>query len=248
MKHGLAAVAAVYALCAGAGGQASAAILEYDWSGTVFLGSDQTGVFGVAGANLTGDSYTARFIFDDTLGTRFSEYRVDNIVYNPIINVNSPALSATLTINNVSVTFDTSGTGNANNDPQHAYECNSTFGPGTFASPNYSIINESLFGVSYSPPTLEANFSAVGSTGNYGNYFQIAEHEPTNPDTPQARGLLLPSMVSERVISAAPEPSTWVLMMTGVFGGGLATRRRRFGDMPATFTDPEGKLDSQRYS
>ena len=226
MKHALAATTVAFALCAGAEGRASAANLEYDWTGTVRLGVDGTGVFGPAGASLGGDAYTVRYIFDDTRGTRISDYGVENIVYNPILNEDSPALYATLTINNVSVTFNASGAGNANNDPADNDEYNSAEGPGTSSEPDYSFVTQDLFDVSYSPPTLEANFSATGLSNPDGDLFQIAENEPGGP-TPQASGLLLPSMVSERVVSAAPEASTWVLIMTGIFGVGLAVRWRQ---------------------
>lgn len=67
MRGGLMAalVAAVTLACAG---HVSAATFVLTWSGTIASGTDPGGLFGIAGADLTGQSFTASMTFDPALG------------------------------------------------------------------------------------------------------------------------------------------------------------------------------------
>ena len=207
-------------------GMAHGAILEYDWSGTVTSGNDLTGVFGAAGANLAGDSYTATFLFNDALGMTVSfpgelnELNGGPSSYGDV----SPALKATLTINDRTASFLGNGQGNVADFPlgnEYRTYAAADYTQGTFDA---SFIEQDLL-TADAPATLEANFTGSGLPGSL-NKFQIAQGQPFHGGN-DASGVLAPTVVTEHVISAAPEPSTWLLMMAGIGGIGLTLRRRR---------------------
>jgi hypothetical protein len=52
--------------------QASAAIMDVTYAGTVDYGIDALGLFGAAGANLIGKSWVATYTFDTSLGYLYS--------------------------------------------------------------------------------------------------------------------------------------------------------------------------------
>ena len=58
---------ALVALSLGAANAAEAGIVYVTWTGTVAAGSDNAGLFGDAGANLTGTSFTAYFTIDSSM-------------------------------------------------------------------------------------------------------------------------------------------------------------------------------------
>ncbi len=218
-------LAATVALTMG-GSVAHGAILEYDWSGTVSSGTDLTGGFGAAGSNLAGDSYTATFLFNDALGTevvfpgQLTELNGGPSNYGDV----SPALETTLTINDRTASFFGGGQGNVSDYPAGS-EYLTYSSANTMATPfDASFLAQDLT-TADAPATLETNFTGTGQPGNL-NQFQIAQGQLFEGGN-DASGVLAPTMVTERVISAAPEPSTWLLMVAGLGGIGLTLRRRR---------------------
>ena len=66
------------------------------------------------------------------------------------------------------------------------------------------------------------------TTGGYGGYSCLANGTPTNvalSGVQAGNGLVTINLVS--AVSAAPEPSTWALMMAGIGGIGLMLRRKK---------------------
>ncbi len=99
----LSAAAVVAAL--GAMPPATAALVPVTVWRTVSSGYDQTGVFGPAGQSLVGDSYEARYLFNTALGLTLSNPTKNYALGGTNFGVPSPAVSASVTINGVTVTI-----------------------------------------------------------------------------------------------------------------------------------------------
>jgi hypothetical protein len=89
----------------GANSSASASIVEAVYTGTIYYGSDVSGLFGPSGTNLAGDAYAVTFLFDTTRGT--SQFTQTNyfVEGSPVWGTVSPALEVVVTINGHSVSF-----------------------------------------------------------------------------------------------------------------------------------------------
>jgi hypothetical protein len=75
------------------------------YTGTVSSGADQTGVFGPSGSSLDGDSFMVTYVFDPTLGNTYSSSTENYAEGGTYLGVENPAISATITINSVSVSI-----------------------------------------------------------------------------------------------------------------------------------------------
>src|SRR5258708_2146965 len=84
--------------------QASAAIMDVTYTATVSSGTDTFGVFGTAGANLTGKPWVATYTFDTLSSPSYSSSSSSqNDVYGGSVYPNtSPVLSSMITIGGVS--------------------------------------------------------------------------------------------------------------------------------------------------
>src|SRR6202158_901486 len=85
----------------GGASQASAAIMDVTYTGTVSSGIDTLGIFGAAGANLAGSSWVATYTFDTSLGHSYSSSNYNEIYGGSFYNNTSPVLSSMVTINGV---------------------------------------------------------------------------------------------------------------------------------------------------
>lgn len=93
---GLTVVSGMLALAA----PAQAALVSIVYTGTVSRSQDQYGYFGTAGVNtLVGDSYTASYIFDTSLGSTFSSAKNSSVAGGTSIGNISPLVSANIVIN-----------------------------------------------------------------------------------------------------------------------------------------------------
>src|ERR1700687_869903 len=81
--------------------QASAAIMDVTYTGTVYQGTDTLGVFG--GGSLVGLSWVATYTYDTSLGYRDTTTNHDNVWGGPYYGSTStsPVLSSMITINGV---------------------------------------------------------------------------------------------------------------------------------------------------
>jgi hypothetical protein len=196
------------------------------YTGTIASGFDGSGVFGQPGP-LTGASYVASYLFDDTQGKRTTiPPYLDSVIGGDFNGDASPSLGATLTIHGVTVTFGGNDLGLQENFPLG----------GTIAS--YSSGRSSIpFDASYLgnelaapniPSSMDVNFHAQGGPGNQGfiNGFQFARG-PAQVVSAYAAGTFAPESVSVTVASAAPEPANWTLAIVGIGLTGMAARRRR---------------------
>ena len=77
---------------------ASAATMKAVYSGKVNYGYDMTGVFGTAGADLSGLDYVLTYVYDTSKGYRWTSGGYDQIYGGEWYGEESPVLSATLKI------------------------------------------------------------------------------------------------------------------------------------------------------
>jgi hypothetical protein len=212
----------------------SAAVVTYTYSGVIDFGADDFGLFGDAGASLTGASFTAVFYRDDALALPENIFQGET---NSSVNGEgafSP-VSAKLTI--AGVALDIGGVfGEQTQFDDGAYE---SFGHsaggfgssidfhgntlGTFAP----TAGDVLAGPDYHTLT-SLTLAGLGAFDLYGTF---------NFVDPQAKGLrtfanfnptsLVVSPIPGGGPAPAPEPSTWALMILGFGGVGATLRRRR---------------------
>lgn len=191
------------------------------YSGTIWLGSDQTNIFGL-GMDLTGASYTATFVFDPALGTVYSDPVSSYALGGQAVGTPaSPAISAAITINGVT---DSIGPGNwygdiyAYNDgtssnQYHEADYLNNDANGVFVY-NYSDDSLSNAGTAI-PGRITQSFSYVlnPSTDSSYGYFQFYSME-LGAGSPfiNTYGYVTPTMLT---VYSTPEPSTWVMTLTG---------------------------------
>lgn len=77
---------------------AQSMIMEVTYTGTVSSGYDSAGIFGDPGQNITGDSYSATFVFDPEIG-RIQSSNSDYARGGAYMGTGSPMLESTVTIN-----------------------------------------------------------------------------------------------------------------------------------------------------
>jgi hypothetical protein len=222
---------------------ASALTLTETYTGIVTSGSDTSNLFGLNGASLVGQQYTATYTFDAGLGTGIVLCNGcgagTEIVLQSNGNPNgSPLVIASLTINNAS--YSISG-GNAG--LTGFYPCQQFCGLG---NPNYSTIevsaggdgvpnpNPQLFNylsdhgvlnIPMSVALLSTNFTFSPLATNdqrgglringadYVDFFNIAS---VSLDICDSCGFAPP----------VPEPSTWAMLLVGFAALGFAAYRR----------------------
>ena len=211
--------------------QASAAIMDATYTGTVSSGIDTLGLFGAAGANLAGSSWVVTYTYDTSLGySKSSPY--ENYVYGGINYGNtSPVLSTMITINGVGKVVVGSYSGfdigynngfhtgnNSGYSTQHHIAENSGSGSHEYLINYIYNYNASLLASITTPftHTVDANDSA------YGTYYLA---NGTGSESIFAHVATL--TVSEHGVAAVPEPSTWAMMLLGFAGVGFVAYRRK---------------------
>jgi hypothetical protein len=205
--------------------QASAAIMDVTYTGTVYSGYDTFGFFGIAGASLVGSSWVATYTFD-TLSSPSTSYSSSsqNYVYGGSQYGNtSPVLSSMITINGVGKAVDGSylgydlGYNYGSMSQQYHHAENQSFGHQEYLENYFLDYNLSLPASITTPFTHTFDYDR-GASGTY--YLSNG----TGSETIFAQ--LATLTVSEHV-GAVPEPSTWAMMLLGFAGVGFAAYRKR---------------------
>ncbi len=228
---------------------AAATVVQVTYSGAIAGGDggygnpaiDRLGLFGPAGANLLGDAYTAGYTFDTTQGTLSSSGCAPasascptqtNLLTGPPGGI--PVVSESLTINGRSFSFG--GPIYPINSAQLQATNNGAFLPsGIFAEVEAnadlnSLRDELNIDNGSIPSSLTANYHytvhpADGAT-TINSYFQADTGGRID------RFEFGINSVNLAVVSSAPEPASWTLMLIGVgFCGSVmrGDRRRRPG-------------------
>jgi hypothetical protein len=204
---------------------ASAAVYTVTYTGTVVpadsnaTDTDVEDLFG--GGNLTGDAFTAVYTYNTSLGTETATSTTDQLVGGLDYGVTAPITSVTFTINGDAYTYTPDYDSIA-----YASNTSATKTTGDYVEEQaYSTAGDvSLMKLASlsAPKTLSTAFTGTGSTT--ANYLDTAF---VNGQDDVIGFTATSATVAAVAVSAAPEPSTWMLMIAGVGMIGLALRRRR---------------------
>ena len=241
-------------------GGANAEILTVTFQGTVLNGTDDTGVFGVAGANLTGDRYTAVYTIDDSINAYkhydptvgLSEISGGTVYLPahhgmPALGTQSP-VSATITINGVTVPV-----------PGAYYGLAWQTRPSNFGGEEYFIAQDkATSGLVTSNDYMKNQIASDKNRINPSYDFHVPFSYTIKPSDEYHDGIFQDSVCNSGTdicsvdvdinlkptsitIAQAfldpppldppiPEPATWTMLILGVGMIGIAARRRRSED------------------
>ncbi|UTP39768.1 PEPxxWA-CTERM sorting domain-containing protein [Phenylobacterium sp. LH3H17] len=206
---------------------ANAAIVVTTYQGTIETGTDVTGLFGTAGADLASQAFTAVYATDTAIG-RMTDAFVDKAEGTSPSPV--PILSASMTINGMTVGSSSGTYGRMQYDP------------GSYVSHSISeLSNDGLFETSngivtqlhtpLAPASLDTSFSFAGlEPAIFGGFQFWRFNTQTGANDYRAYGsLVVTSVVSKVAGSAVPEPATWAMMIVGfgLVGSTLRASRGR---------------------
>lgn len=204
--------------------QASAALVNITYTGTVDDGSYDTGLFG---GSIAGASFTATFKFDTSISGAFNNFGPTGnyIVGGSAFGGPAPGLSAALTINGITQSFTPSfdsqiyGANDGTNSVQEHIA-------GNDSNQNFILASITNHGTLL-PPTIDVPFSYIVQPGDsMQGYFYLTTLGPYS-----AQGSLTFTSLTETVdgVSAVPEPSTWAMMIMGFCGLGWMAYKRKNG-------------------
>jgi hypothetical protein len=199
---------------------AFADIVTETYTGTV-IGTDYGGYFGTPGSDLSNATFTATYVFD-TNHTGSTPDHNSFITSTRGINLNSPAISASLAINGQTLTFTANGIYYSellvqNLATSHHFQ--------SFAQV-HSISGADLTNYIYTnDPNAPNNLSLLTTPFSYTLNTQY-DYDNSNPFQYWSDNLtLLPTPVT--LAGAVPEPSTWAMMILGFAGLGFMGYRRK---------------------
>lgn len=201
---------------------AKAEIVTVTYQGTVASGSDGVGVFGAAGADLVGDSFTAVYTVNDTLSPVAANDPGQLSLSEGGSELGDGAtVSATVTIKGVTVQIDGSYFSEAFQSTIN-YGVAQVYEKATSGTASGESVDSSIY--SYSDPWLansdyHAPFSYTVQPGvsAYGTFYDSGSGSTTNLS-------LVPTSVT--IADAVPESATWAMLILGLGMIGFAARRR----------------------
>jgi hypothetical protein len=218
--------AAALAFC----GAANATTVVETFTGTVASGLDLFGRFGSAGADMTGDAFSMVFTFDPAQG----------LTQRPNTQVTWDGTgTAILSLNGSSVTLNNIHLGLIHGQQDGIVSDGISANSSTTDGSGRLISNVS-FGMQYLPPQNYAPILATPITYNdCAVYLPDCGGQFLDFEASAGKAEFLSLALSSVVITAdgplpdnffaIPEPSTWAMMVTGLFGLGAALRSRKGG-------------------
>jgi hypothetical protein len=203
----------------------SAALIEAIYTGTIYYGTDLSGVFGVPGRSLAGDTYVATFLFDTTRGNSQSSPTSNEVSGGSAFGTLSPVLEVVVEVNGYRASFpapylgliggSNDGVSSSQNAEAYRNETDGSIGYSDGANFQIKIDGSSIPSSIIGPFTYNVsnNDSDLGSF-NFDTYDYILGY-PTYYAYADVH-------ISTLTVSGVPELSTWVMMLLGFSGLGLA--------------------------
>jgi hypothetical protein len=206
-----------------------AATVIVTYAGTVTNGVDQTGQFGVAGADLTGNYFSTKLVFDTARGNT-NLYGDSRETYGGIFyNTTNPLISASLTINGHTIEPTLASYAELGAYYYDGYFHQSIYVVGVYYEDNKYFSTSLGFELRDETniyPGKYDNYSGevVGwGSGTYQLYSAYDDSDEYLINTV----IDLSSSSMTVSISAVPEPATWAMMLSGFGMIGFAARRRQ---------------------
>jgi hypothetical protein len=221
----------------GACATASATLIDVIYKGAVKDGTDGIGLFGPAGADLTGDAFVATFNMDTSKGAPLFTATENYIHGGTAYGIESPMIKATLEINGKSAAIDGSVNGSVQaflGQPGVANQQSHEVTDGGGNALLLYVTDANLASVGNIPFTIDvpldftfdsSDTGGIFGTFHSGNLATALDFSPTEliyqyPSTDGGGG-------------AVPEPSTWALMLLGFVSLSAFGYRRTRGFAPA---------------
>jgi len=211
---------------------ANATVLVATYTGTVTSSVDPGGLFGEGAASLVGDTYVATYTLDTTEGVHdASAPPYDAFRGGSVYGAISSPLSATLTINGVTLSIGGNYQGLADTDPTtpftRRYAEDQTFSNGRFTD-NFVTNVAYVVEPTITTPVPLTSFTTPGG-GNSGTaqFSTVCFDGSCNLFTSLTLGAGTVQIGEPQVSGSVPEPATWAMMVAGFGGLGAALRRRR---------------------
>ncbi len=233
-KRNLVAVAA--AMIWSAATSASAEVVDVTWTGTILWGIDETGVFGPAATDLTGNALIARFAFDTSLGTTYTD-SIQSVAYAN--GVTSPLLSASATINGISIAINPGGFAQILGYNDSAGDFSEYYNYSGYSYYYYDQetfeglqLLQQLSGVAYGPANhYPASITSPvtitpGDTTQLYLYYDVSITDSEGNTKYESLAYALADASRVTVTLAVPEPATTALFGIGVAGIGFLRRRQ----------------------
>ena len=206
--------------------QASAGTINITYTGSVTNGSDDLGVFGTAGASLTGASYSLVFTVNPDAGS-YSTY--SGLITDPAIvgDYVLGGMAAAITINGINYAFTGVGTPTSNFD---LLGTKAGFGglSQQFSASDSSFFNQVLMSLSVTnppagfPTSVYTEFALAGCPdGSSCSSSGLLQIEAGGHSTFAALGF------GSVTVSTTPIPATLPLMVSALGGLGFAGWRRK---------------------
>ena len=216
------------------GAAARAATITMTVSGTVLSGEAQTGVFGPANTNLTGESFSLVYLFDPTSGDQTTTVTQDHLFGGSAYSlptIGSGTLDLNGNIDNVGIVGAYISDTLLSNDGTTSYiSANAEYQSASYPITVDDFVNFFVSSPSATFPTsFASNFSYSPVAGDSsGGAFQVYVVDARG-GTANAYGQLEPTSISEVYTVPIPEPATWAMMLIGVgmIGAGMRLARRK---------------------
>ena len=203
--------------------------MEAVYTGTITSGYDQTGVFGTAGVDLAGLSYTTTYVFETTGNVHTTDANQDYIVSGDYNATSSTMTSATMTVGGQSYTIAPNflGVSYVGSDlvgytlyEEHGEQY---FTDGVVSQDAY--LDDSLYTADLNPVDLGASVDSLKNNLGSSGLFSIYFYNSVTGEYVYAYGAMAADSVHISEVAPVPLPAAGGLMLAGL--GALAAVKRR---------------------
>jgi hypothetical protein len=215
----------------------AASATEYlaTYTGTVSSGTDYLGLFGDAGADLTNLKFTAKFIYDPSLGYLFDLSPEEYFKYGgTVYPTDSPVSFASLTINGITKSSTTTPTYSGVLTQNPAVELTDPVFETDYDWENSSNTEQFSLGEWIASTDLPFSLTTpfdVTSTSGIGGEFSIVDGDASTGGYFISTELVVTEIATPP--SGTPEPAEWAMMLVGFLGMGTAIRMARSAAAPS---------------